>query len=151
MAFNFFDTSALGKHYHPEVGTPKVDELLGVLTDTHAISRFTVVEMHSVFAKKVRTGALTLREYNKVTRRFRGDVSAKRVRVIRSLVTHFQLAEQLIRRHATTKNLRTLDALQLAVAMRFNAVNPVQFVCADQPLCVIAASEGLKVINPEIP
>ena len=151
MAYNFFDTSALGKHYHLEVGTPKVDQLLGVPGDVHAISRFAVVEMHSVFAKKVRTGALTVAEFNKVTRRFRGDVAARRIGVIRLLVAHFHLAEQLLRRHAPTKNLRTLDALQLAVAIRFNSENPIQFVCADQPLCVIAALEGLKVINPEIP
>jgi predicted nucleic acid-binding protein len=151
MAYNFFDTSALGKHYHPELGTSKVDQLLDALGDIHTISRSTVVEMHSVFAKKVRTGVLTMTEFNKITRRFRGDVAARRIRVIRLLVAHFHLAEQLLRQHAPTKNLRTLDALQLAVAIRFNAENPIQFVCADQPLCVIATVEGLNVINPENP
>ena len=28
MANTFLDTSALGKHYHPEVGSAKVDDLL---------------------------------------------------------------------------------------------------------------------------
>jgi uncharacterized protein len=151
MATNFFDSSALGKRYHPEGGTPKVDQLFGVPGDIHTISRLSVVEMHSVFAKKVRTGALTMLDFNKITRRFRGDVAAKRIRVIRLLVAHFHLAEQLLRRHAPTKNLRTLDALQLAVAIRFHGAIPVQFVCADQPLCAIAALEGLHVINPESP
>jgi uncharacterized protein len=151
MAVNVFDTSALGKHYHPEIGGARVDQLLGVVADVQAISRFSVVELHSVFAKKVRTGEISIGDFNAVARRFRSDVAAKRLRVIRLLVTHFQLAERLLRRHALTRNLRTLDALQLAVAIRLNAINPIQFICADQPLCAIAVSEGLSVVNPEIP
>src|SRR6478736_3611105 len=54
MAVNVFDTSALGKHYHPEIGAARVDQLLGVVEDVQAISRFSVVELYSVFAKKVR-------------------------------------------------------------------------------------------------
>jgi uncharacterized protein len=151
MAINVFDTSALGKHFHPEVGTPVIDSLLGVPDDVHAISRFTVIELHSVLAKKVRTGALTTTEFNAIARRFRGDVGARRLRVIRLVVAHFRLAEQLIRRHGPTKNMRTLDALQLAVALRFNTSNAIQFVCADHSLCAIAGLEGLKVVNPETP
>lgn len=142
MVLNVFDTSALGKHYHPETGTDRVDQLLGVPGDVQAISRFTVVELQSVFAKKVRTGDLTEADFNLLARRFRSDVAAKRLRVVRLLVAHFQLAEQLLRRHALTKNLRTLDALQLAVALRLHTTNPVQFICADQHLCAIAALEG---------
>src|SRR5262245_33585460 len=127
MAINVFDTSALGKHYHSEAGTTKVDQLLGVAGDVHTISRFSAIELYSVFGKKVRIGELTDPEFNKITRRFRGDVAAKRIRVIRLLVAHFRLAEQLLRRHAPSRNLRTLDALQLAVAIRFNAANAIQF------------------------
>lgn len=151
MPFNVFDTSALGKHYHPEVGTDKVDKLLGEMNDTHAISRFSAVEIYSVFGKKVRTGILSIPDFNSVTRRFRSDVAAKRIRVIRLLVGHFHVAEQLLRRHALSKNLRTLDALQLAVALSVQPVNSVQFICADQHLCAVAVLEGLVVINPEQP
>lgn len=151
MSFNVFDTSALGKHYHPEVGTDKVDRLLDNSNDIHAISRFSAVEIYSVFAKKVRTGALSIPDFNVVTRRFRSDVATKRIRVIRLLVGHFHEAEQLLRRHAMSKNLRTLDALQLAVALSLQSINSVQFICADQHLCAIAVLEGLVVINPEQP
>ena len=68
MPNNFSDTSALGKHYHPEVGTPKV------------------------------------------------------------------------------------DALQLAVALDLRSKGALdQFICADKVLLGIAASEGLTVVDPEIP
>jgi hypothetical protein len=44
MADNFFDTSALGKHYHHEVDTPTVDQLLADQGARHFVSRLTVVE-----------------------------------------------------------------------------------------------------------
>lgn len=148
----FFDTSAISKHYHAEIGSPEVDALLGRPGVSHIISRLSVVELHSAFAKKVRTGQLTLANFQKLTRRFRGDVSAKRLKVIRLTATHFLSAERLIRRLGPKKNLRTLDAIQLAIALNLNAtLNPTAFVCADVTLCTIAADEALAVINPEIP
>lgn len=152
MAINFFDTSALGKHYHAEVGTPKVDALLATPGDIHVISRLAAVELHSVFAKKVRTGQLTPADFQKLVRRFRGDVAGRRLQVVRLLVAHFRAAEELLRRIGPTQNLRTLDAIQLATALQLaRTVPPVQFVSADHALGAVAAAEGLTVINPELP
>jgi predicted nucleic acid-binding protein len=150
MAVHFFDTSAISKHYHAETGTAKVDALL-VLPDANpVISRLSVVELHSVFAKKVRIGELDPASFQKLTRRFRGDVAARRLRVIRLTAAHYQSAERLIRRIGLTKNLRTLDALQLAVAINLNDPGQlIEFVCADQGLCTLAIAEGLSVVNPE--
>jgi hypothetical protein len=51
-----------------------------------------------------------------------------------------------------SRQLRSLDALQLAVALRLHQAMPIdQFICADQKLCDIARLEGLPVINPERP
>ncbi len=152
MADHFFDTSALGKHYHAETGTDVVDGLLAAVGSRHFISRLAAVELHSALAKKVRTGQLTRADFELVTRRFRADVAAKRFEVIRVLVSHFRTAEELVRRLSLTNNLRTLDALQLAVALGLNEpARPVTFVSADRALCAIAASEGLTVVNPEAP
>jgi hypothetical protein len=64
----------------------------------------------------------------------------------------FQQAQQLLVRHALTRSLRTLDALQLAVALTLHALAPLDhFVCADANLCLVAAAEGLPVLNPELP
>ena len=64
----------------------------------------------------------------------------------------FQPAQQLLIRHATTRNLRTLDVLQLAVALAVHAITPLDdFICADANLCLVASAEGLTVINPEVP
>jgi hypothetical protein len=114
------------------------------------ISRLSVVELHSVFAKKVRVGELDPANFQKLTRRFRGDVGARRLRVLRLTATHFKSAERLIRRVGLTASLRTLDALQLAVAINLNELGErIEFVCADKGLCALAAGERLSVMNPE--
>jgi predicted nucleic acid-binding protein len=71
---------------------------------------------------------------------------------IRSLQVHdparYQEATQLIERHVRI-GLRTLDAIQLAVALALSHQGVIdQFVCADQRLCDTAIEEGLSVTNP---
>ncbi len=147
---HFFDTSAIGKHYMPEAGTAEVDELLAAAPRA-VISRLTTVEFHSALAKKVRTGQLGPAEYQVLARRFRADVAARRLVTVRLLVAHFRSAEVLIRRIGLTQNLRTLDAVQLAVALSLNEPGrPVTFVCADQALGAVAVAEGLTVVNPGV-
>jgi len=152
MADNFFDTSALGKHYHPEVGTAKVDRLLAEPGARHFVSRLTVVEIQSVFAKKVRTGVLGLADFQLLCRRFRADTRRRKFQVVRLTGPYFLAAEPFIRRLAPTQNLRTLDALQLAVALDLRSQGLItRFICADQRLCGIDAAEGITVVNPEVP
>jgi hypothetical protein len=41
----FFDTSALGKNYHVEVGTEEVERLLALPQARHFISRLSIVDL----------------------------------------------------------------------------------------------------------
>ena len=67
-----------------------------------------------------------------------------------ALVKH--RARDFIANHGLRRHIRTLDALQLSVALHLHQVVPIeQFVCADQRLCDIALLEGLAVVNPERP
>lgn len=145
-----FDTSAIGKHYHPEPGTAAVDQLLTTAGGRPHISRLTAVEVLSTFAKKVRVGQITQGDFRLLSGRFRADVRAKRFRLVRLTVDHFETAGRLVERLGLANGLRSLDALQLAVALDLNRPGrPVTFVSADQLLCALAAGEGLTVINPE--
>jgi len=64
--------------------------------------------------------------------------------------SEYEMAETLIERRAFDNHLRTLDALQLAVALELRDQNLIDhFVAADRVLCGIAEREGLSVINPE--
>ena len=55
MAKYFLDTSALAKLYHKEVGSEHVDRIVKEPGSQSVISRFSIVEMESVLAFKVRT------------------------------------------------------------------------------------------------
>ncbi len=149
MARYFFDTSALVKNYHAEAGTADVQRLLADTSSEFLISRITTVEMLSGFAGKVRTGVLSSSDYTILRRRFFADVRLRRLRPFRMLSVDYQSAGDLISKHAMSRTLRTLDAIQLAVALRIHRLLPLDaFVCADQRLCDVAIQEGLAVIKP---
>ena len=59
MTGYFFDSSALSKRYHPEVGSPQVDRIFSEPDRLITVSRLTLVEIQSVFAGKVRSHAIT--------------------------------------------------------------------------------------------
>ena len=148
----FFDTSALVKHYHAEVGTLEVRALLTEPSAECVISRLATVETLSGFAGKVRTGALSTTAFAALRGKFLADVKRRVVLPIRVVNAHYQLAASLICHHGMSLQVRTLDAIQLAVAIRLHEGLPIdRFVCADQRLCAIAAFEGLVVFNPEQP
>jgi hypothetical protein len=53
--------------------------------------------------------------------------------------------------HGVQARLRTLDAVQLAVALDLQKRGLVKnFVCADKALCQVAERVGFTVLNPEI-
>ena len=58
MARYFFDTSALVKLYHPELGSQRVAAMFGEPDRRIVISRIGGVELHSTLAVKMRTGHL---------------------------------------------------------------------------------------------
>jgi len=152
MSHHFLDTSAIVKHYHPEIGTPKVDRLWADAGAKLFVSRLTVVETVSVFAKKVRTGAISAADFGLLRKRFFADLRNRRPLIVRMLVRHFQEADRLLQQHGQAHSLYTLDALQLAVALDLLRQGLLDdLVAADRPMLTIAALEGLSVTNPETP
>jgi uncharacterized protein len=67
MSVYYHDSSALIKHYHAEVGTPVVDNILAEPGAIHFISRLSGVEVPSAFAKKVRTLEIGVADFQKPT------------------------------------------------------------------------------------
>jgi predicted nucleic acid-binding protein len=152
MAERLYDTSAAVKHYRAELGTAKVDTLLAEAGSRHFLSTLGVVEVQSVFARLVRLGQITATEFPRVRGRLLTDIASGLWQVVQVTPADFQQAQQLLVRHATTRSLHTLDALQLAVALGLHASAPLDaFVCADTTLGAIATAEGLTVVNPEVP
>jgi hypothetical protein len=152
MPSYFLDTSALGKHYHPEIGTAKVEHLLQEPGARHFVSRLTAVEILSVFAGKVRTGVIAAADFQLLRRRFLTEASRRQFSVVRMTGYHFQEAQRLITKHGPTQGLRTLDALQLSVAFDLRNRGLLDgLVCADQRFIALALTEGFAVIDPEQP
>jgi predicted nucleic acid-binding protein len=152
MSNHFLDTSGLVKHYHPEVGTSKVDSLWADAGAKLFISRLSVVETVSVLAKKVRTGVISAADFGLLRRRFFADLRNRRPVIVRTLVRHFQEADRLLQQYGFTNSLHTLDALQLAVALDLQKRGLLdEVVAADRVVVALAALEGLKISNPEAP
>jgi predicted nucleic acid-binding protein len=148
----FLDTSALAKHYHPETGTARVDALLAEAGSSHFISRLGAVELLSVFAGKVRTEDVATGDVLLLRKRFQADVTGGLLRPVRMRAAHFQGAERLLLSYGPAQSIRTLDALQLAVASDLRSRGFIDhFVCADRRLLAVATAEGLAVIDPEHP
>ena len=139
MEHYLFDTSALVKRYHVEVGSPKVTQMFASPGADVLISDITVIEMHSAVAKKVRTGEISLSVRLNVLSQFANDLRTKTIKVIPVTKTHKREALRLINRYSPTYVLRTLDALQLAVAVRLLRHGRLHaFVAADKVLCSVA-------------
>ena len=149
MGQYFVDTSALVKRYRAEQGTDRIDALFADSSSAFLISRLGLVETISALALNVRVGQLQHSDYVVARKKFLGDVVDGTIKAVRLLVAHFRQAERLIDCHATSRRLRTLDALQLSAGLDlFKAGRIDTFVSADQSLCEIAALENLPVINP---
>lgn len=152
MAQYFFDTSAVVKYYHVEAGTPAVSAMFSERDRKLRISSLGFLEIQSSFAMKVRSGALDRNAAGIQRARFMLDVAAGDIEVYGLTDDHFGAAGRLIGQHSFKRRLRTLDALQLAVALDLANQNLLDsFVVADQSLGEVATLEGLKVINPEVP
>jgi predicted nucleic acid-binding protein len=145
----FFDTSALAKLYHQEAGSDRVEELVRNPAHRILISRLAVVEMHSVFALKVRSQAIDADDATALRRRFLSDIRSGVFEVLALAQTHYERAERLISSYGFHYGLRTLDALQLSVAAELPKSILDHIVASDRALSEVATLESFSVIDPE--
>lgn len=149
MRSYFLDTSALVKRYRVEQGTDAVDALFAEKDAIFMVSRLGMVELVSALALKVRVEELEMADYLAARKRFLGEIAQKNLKVVRLLVSHFRTAELLLSKYSIARRLRTLDALQLSVALDLLSRREVDvFVSADVLLCDIARLEGIATQNP---
>ena len=153
MAGYFLDTSALAKLYHEEAGSDYVERILTQPRSKGIVSRLSLVEMESVFAIKVRTGALDQDGRSLALRRLRADIARDRLIVGPPLAPkHYRSAAKLLRLHGVLRGLRTLDALQLAVALDMLEASWISvMLSADKRLCAVAEACGCPAVDPAKP
>jgi hypothetical protein len=65
---------------------------------------------------------------------------------------HYRAAAKLLRLHGVSRGLRTLDALQLAIALDMLEASSISvIVSADKRLCEVAEIRGCPAIDPAQP
>lgn len=144
MTFYFFDTSALVKHYHQESGTEAVDEIFYDRNAFLLISELTIVEIASALSRKRNRGEITVEAMQRALAQFAQD-SQEELVIFGFQSGFIQQARDLIIQHA---ELRTLDSLQLSVALHLQSLAPT-FVCADSRLSKVARDLGFTVLEPQ--
>jgi predicted nucleic acid-binding protein len=117
------------------------------------VSRLSLVEMESVLAIKVRIGELDADRRELARRRLRADLAQGRLKLGPPIVErHYQNARVLLARYGVERGLRTLDALQLAVALELHEAGVVSvLVAADQRLCRVAEDCDFPTVDPADP
>ena len=149
----FLDTSALAKLYHTETGSEYMERLLREPGSQSFISRLSILEIESVFAIKLRTREVDQTDVEIARRVFRADLSQGRLLIGPPIQTHhYQTARSLLVRYGAAEGLRTLDALQLSVALSLQQLGLISvMIAADQRLCQVASLAGCPTVNPERP
>ncbi len=146
MTTYFLDSSAIGKRYMTEVGSPWVRSLVAPAAGhVVVLSRLAIVEISSALARKQRLGQISA-----------VDALQRRTDFllhVEKLYLTVPLDEALLQRASDLTGkypLRSLDAMQLACALEATATlgEPHIFVCSDNNLLAAAVAEGFPTDNP---
>lgn len=132
------DTSVIVAFYIPEATSSRVQRLFSSSTEL-AISSLVEVEFASAIARRVRMKSITKHEGQRVLEEFRSHMQDNLYAFKPITQEVFTLANQWLGSFQTS--LRTLDAIQLAVAH----VNDLPFVTADKVLIKSAKELGVAV------
>lgn len=145
------DTSAFAKIYHPEVGSAWINACFRDPAIQMMVSRLALVEIESVIANKVKGNFLDEDGQHAFRLRVLKDMQEERILLGLSLNDgHYRHARLLVRRFGVSHNLRTLDALHLAVALDWLGRDLIDaFVIADQALLAVAQACGCPTIDPQ--
>ena len=132
----------MAKLYHEEAGSEYVSRVISEPGSQSLISRLSIVELESVLALKMRTGEIDQHNAETARRCLRADLRQRRLLVGPPVQAHhYQTARTLLMRYGVTEGLRTLDALQLAIALDLRQCGlAAVIIAADQRLCRVEVS-----------
>ncbi len=149
MSLYFLDASALVKYYILEPGSTWVRGLADDTANTISISDASIAESAAAFAILCRTRRISQRTRESAFHALMRDVARGLLKAMPVMPTDFQLAAYLTQQHP----LKAYDAVQLAVALRYNQVMNTHgltatFVSGDDILIKAAQVESLRTDNP---
>lgn len=137
----FFDTSSFFKLYHQEIGTEQLLNFLNQNPDHKIfISQLTLVEMYSALSKKVRIGHLSSEQMKNFLIVLDSDF--KKCTIVNIDSSVIEKAQQLVIQFGL-KGLRSLDAIQLASAIKIKSLVDVALT-GDNLLKKMLIEEGIN-------
>lgn len=139
----FLDSSALVKLYHEESESQMMQETLSQSAESLILSEIAKLEFHSAIWKKVRTGDLGEQSAVSVISFFQDDYpNYQWINIDSKIIDH---ASRLLMKHGI-RGLRTLDAIQLASALR-SKVGECSCLTFDDLLKEFFEDEGLAIFH----
>ncbi|WP_020393853.1 type II toxin-antitoxin system VapC family toxin [Thiolinea disciformis] len=138
----FFDTSALVKFFHQEMGSEQVIALIEKPENDIWVSDLARIEFNSALYRKFRRGDLDAVQLVEIASGFQEEWQNLNVQPVSQAV--LDEAEALMQRQGKQLGLRTLDAIQLA-SFALLAEENWAFVVADGLLADAVEAEQLAV------
>ena len=141
----FFDTSALVKQYHLEVGSDVVDKIFNDTRVKIITASITWSEAVSVFNKLCNRDIISKNELKIIISKLSLDFYTGKIGIIDIARKHIIDSHDLILAY----NLSSSDAIVLAIAIVLKPFEPV-FVCSDVRSGVLRAAEksDISTLNP---
>jgi hypothetical protein len=145
MKFFYFDTTALVKHYHLELGSRAVDDLISHPAHVVVLGEPSVADLYGLLNRRVETGEITRDDYFTAMVTFEAEMSQNRFQFLEVDAATLKNIRVLILRH---NRLGVQQGLHLALSMELLTLKPT-VVSTDPALLLACDAEGLKVMNPE--
>ena len=140
----YFDTSALGKNYVVEDGSPHVAKLI-LENPEIATSKLTYAEILSAVVRRTKSGDLSRQKMKEAIDKFEDDWN-------RLLIVDFHddllpIVKRVIEKH----HLKAADSIHLASAiwLKISLKEDIAFSSSDLNLLKAAKAERLSPINPQ--
>ena len=109
-----------------------------------------MLEAQSAFAGKVRTEVILPVDADVAMDQIFMEIASGLVEIVSLEDVHLDNARTLVRKYGYLRRMKTLDAIQLALALDMHRTGELDvFVAADKLLAELAAFEGLTVEDPE--
>jgi len=141
---DYYDSSAFAKLFLREAGSDQMKQQYEQAA-SRTVSRLAFLEGRSAIERLERDGNITPADATRARTRSAAEPQFAHITPVDEDVLN--LAQDLIGR----RELRTLDAIQLASAMLARKDRPVRFVLSDRRLTAAAVAEGFQVWDPSQP
>lgn len=145
MKYFYFDSTAFVKHYHLELGSQAVDDLIDHPTNRIILGEPSIADLYAVLNRRMEAGEITRDDFFTTIVTFETEVAQGRFHFLEVDAATLKNVRIMILNH---KGLSAQQGLHLALALEMAPLKPT-VVSTDPALRQACEAEGLKCLNPE--